>query len=346
MNHIFKFVLLGFVLFTTLNSAMASSVFIGNGGEGYKISNKLYVRDLVENGVYEHPFFGGRHDSNFVDLINPDLLNQLQLDRDLLNQKMNDIESIFPGLSQLLLKVAGLYSWTLISDSLGLLPDDGQIIKVPYQERVQIANRSLLSIRLQRSYWQQLDDKNKIALFIHEIVFSMLKPIPQANQPSVLHQPARLARQITGDLFKGETFWSAPAQNSVKNLLKLALNLNDEDLKPKTVITRISLNFAGKREELLVNSQALSDTEIRYLTSDICEKIATMNSYELSFALFLRTPTLKAVYFQTQYGAEVGIEVGFMETVSGLNISAYQIFEHCPDKLYRKITKEIGINLN
>ena len=188
--------ILFFLSLNFFNTVYTSTVIIGNGGEGYKIANQIYVRDLAENGIHLNPYFGNRSDINFVDEIDQNLINKLDLDRVLLNLKLNDINSILPGFVHYLIETAHFHTWSFTGDNLSLLPDDGEIIKIPYQERVQIANRSLLSVRLQNKLWKQLDRKNQVALFIHELVFALLKPIPQHDQTNLFFQSSRVARQI------------------------------------------------------------------------------------------------------------------------------------------------------
>lgn len=80
--------ILFFLSLNFFNTVYTSTVIIGNGGEGYKIANQIYVRDLAENGIHLNPYFGNRSDINFVDEIDQNLINKLDLDRVLLNLKL------------------------------------------------------------------------------------------------------------------------------------------------------------------------------------------------------------------------------------------------------------------
>lgn len=187
------------VLFTF--ASQASTVVIGNAGEGYRLSGQIFLRDFVENNVYLKPYFGKKIKTEYIQEREVKLLNDLSLNSALVNQKLNDLDSIYPGLAKVLVKVMGMYSWELISDPLALLPDDGRIIEVPYSERIQLANRSLLTIKLQKEYWQQLSPENRVGLFMHELIFSLVKPAQINAQSGLVYQSARLARQIVGAIF-------------------------------------------------------------------------------------------------------------------------------------------------
>ena len=251
MCRLFKFLVLSLFM---VNVGEASTVVIGNGGEGYRMGHQIYVRDLVENSVHANPYFGDHRASDYIQDFDQTLLRNLNLDLDLLNQKLNDIDSVFPGLAAALVATSRLYSWSLIDESLALLPDEGEIIHIPYEERVQIANRSILSVRLQKQIWQSMNPSHQVALFTHELIFALVQPTSLDHENLIFQQSARLARQITGQLFAASTYRNSQERQALINLMKMAFNIPVDRLEERFQL-RLILDMNDTSSDLIVMTE-------------------------------------------------------------------------------------------
>ena len=191
-------------LFLLLVSSTAQAhIFVGNGGEGMRVGGKLHVRDLYDYNLHIRPFFGSTTDLIFNFEAEPDGLAELGYPRALLLRKLTDINIIEPDLGTALLVAMRHYTWLAVDEPLGLLPDDGPMFVQP-GTRVQIANRDLTTIRVDRKLWRELSPENQVALLIHEAVYSLVRPVCQQGSPNCAKktQSARWAREITSHFFR------------------------------------------------------------------------------------------------------------------------------------------------
>lgn len=317
-----------------VSHSFASTLIIGNAGEGYRIDGQLYLRDFVESNVHVNPYFGTKVKTDYSLLKENKFFSDLDLDINLVNQKLNDLNIIYPGLADALVKVMSIYSWTLVPDQLGLLPDDGQIIKIPYTERVQIANRSLLNIRLQKSYWQQLNPKNRVGLFMHELIFALLKPIKLNNQSEFVYQPSRLARQIVGFIFSESTYLDPQVANSVLNLMQMAFGLNYPSLEAQYSI-RFSLM---KQEELkLTIDEAVLEKNLDNFLNRMCTQNEKKSEENWVFFVVSNHPKVIQSPFHTSYGLEIGMRIDFETWASSFKVSSLDLTRQCESVLKNKI---------
>ncbi|RZA05007.1 MAG: hypothetical protein EOP11_13840, partial [Proteobacteria bacterium] len=56
-----------------------------------------------------------------------------------------------------------------------------------------------MAIRIHRPSWDRLDENNKAALVLHEVIYSLVRPVP--NRQGDWIQPASTARFITAQVF-------------------------------------------------------------------------------------------------------------------------------------------------
>lgn len=191
-----------FLTFFITNLA-AAGILVGNGGEGAIDGKQIYVRDLYDAGIHLSPYFGEKADDQWLTWFQKSKLNKLSISKNLLAKKLTDINSIEPQLGSWVSQAIDQYNWVLTDKELNLLLDDAPIRKNSENSRVQIANRDLTTIRLNTKSWNTLSDNHKIALVIHEALFSMTKPECK-NPPSCTEffQASRVAREIVSTLFK------------------------------------------------------------------------------------------------------------------------------------------------
>ena len=216
------------ILICTFNAKARANGFVGAGGDGVEIGGKIIVHDLFSLGIKEHPYFG-----NQIDPLLPELPPQSAMNftfpRLLLRQKLTDLNRIAPGLGDFVLMSMRSYTWVLADFELKPILDPDDVVILPTGARlVQIANRLGLTIRIHRQRWIRLDDANKVALLIHEAIYSLVQPVPAPGGFAV--QNARAAREITGAFFEESFFSRNPAK--VFGALAAELAIPDEVVSP------------------------------------------------------------------------------------------------------------------
>lgn len=180
----------------------------GNGGDGLWLDGKLYSLDLVEAGVEMNPYF----DSTVP-------MNQMILDRltkkldskiypvNLLAAKLSEISSVHSKLGIIILKSIEMYQWRLVNSTLMDVQDEDSILAYPKADLVQLATRNLTTVSIDRSLWAKLDDANKVALVIHEMMYALDMPVHELNPYkygeylNYWSQSSPSARQLTGYFF-------------------------------------------------------------------------------------------------------------------------------------------------
>jgi hypothetical protein len=172
----------------------------GNGGDGITIDGKLYVLDLVEAGVEQDPHFGDGTG------IIPSVLRKLTAHLgneyfpiEKIATKLADIEAIDPVMARIILRGIELYNWRLVSSSLVNVRDENTLLD--YENLSQLAIRRNGTIMINRNLWQQLDDANKVALVLHEVLYALVKPETTSDG---IEQDSVTARELTGYLFTND----------------------------------------------------------------------------------------------------------------------------------------------
>jgi hypothetical protein len=215
--------------FFTSNFAKANGleeIFVGNGGDGVKEGQRLFLRDLFQVGVHRSPWFGEE--------IDPDLLKAVstihfpvEFDSRLLARKLTDLNFVDPALGSIFVQAIKMHNWLVVDQPLSNVPAYGDPVVV--DSYVQLASRLGPNIRLNKQGWEKLDPENQIALLLHEVVFTFAKP--QNFGRGEWHQNALQVREITGALFQN-TFWG-PRVNSLRRLildhLQIELGLGSQE---------------------------------------------------------------------------------------------------------------------
>lgn len=209
-------------LVTALSSlpVWAGGYVIGNGGQGIEKNGVLTLRDLVEAGVEHNVFIGKDEDPLIMSRMGglPIPQDQLPVSKDLLARKLSDLNSLYPNLGLFVLDAIKSYSWIAINTSLDFTPDPEHFLATKPQDLIQIANRLDSTIRVDRSKWLEMDQGNRVALVIHEALYSLLKET--CNSENICSQQARAARAITGRLFS-ESMFTGKSQDEIHRIVAL-----------------------------------------------------------------------------------------------------------------------------
>jgi hypothetical protein len=195
------------VLLILVGTNIAEAHRVGNGGDGVKQGNKIYLLDLVESGVETNPRFNAPQNGD--DLFSKQLKSHLPFMSDevstLLSRKIFEISRIDPVLAWSILQGIGMYSWNLTS-RLSDIPDEETNLAIDPANLVQIAIREGQRIQIYENGWAQLEDSNKPALIIHEVLYALS---PLEKDGDGFRQRSLVARELVGLLFSqesGDTF--------------------------------------------------------------------------------------------------------------------------------------------
>lgn len=168
----------------------------GNGGDIRLIENNYYSLDLIEAGVHLNPYdssgatYSKRIDE-WVDLYFG--LQEFAGIRQKLKQKLGDLESIDMIAAHSILLSASNYVWTFIYDqNLVEIYDEFSNVK---GENIQVGIRRNRSIQVHANLYHRLNDDNKLAFVLHELINALSK------DTLVLVENTK-ARELTGLLFR------------------------------------------------------------------------------------------------------------------------------------------------
>lgn len=175
---------------------------VGNAGEVFRVGGRLHLRDL-----YDAPkiVFG----NEIVPLIQQAFLasplSALPLsepERAMLLYKLTDIERMEPNLGLYLIEGSRFYEWRFVNEPLKLIDDPLVMELPPGSERLTAANRFYYTIRLQRGLWQEMNSETRVALIIHELLYSLIN-VQCDPETSYCAQSAVPVRELVAKAFSG-----------------------------------------------------------------------------------------------------------------------------------------------
>lgn len=258
-----------FVFLMIFSLAKADYFFIGNAGEGYLIDKGLFTRDLYDYDLHLQPWIGTNADPLLKKAVNK--WNPLELSEhecDLLAQKLTDLNQAKKYLGDDFLLILQFFSWTWTNENLVLLQPDEIRRSIDESKRVSIANRYLQSIVINKASFQKLNSENKIALILHEVVFSLITT--EFNPQGI--QSLSMARQIVAGLFNKQVLFSSGFLAMVNYLniespgafdttstraLKenfIYVQFNERPMDFSRVLQKVSLKSLSRRSSKLANN--------------------------------------------------------------------------------------------
>ena len=180
--------------------------FVGNGGQAIDIDGELVPRDLFELHLHREPYFGPTADpAVLMRLASFSLLSGLHVPEDLMAIKLTDLSSVSRGLGDCFLRALERYDWQFVTEPLPRTNECDPYIQlasgVPW---VQVANRLRETIFVHQPSWERLSPQHKVAILIHEAVYSLL--MPTAVDGKSFQQVGPEARLIAGNAFNAEVF--------------------------------------------------------------------------------------------------------------------------------------------
>lgn len=142
----------------------------GNGGVGVLVENgaKVYLLDFAENGIEESAFFKER------DMFDEDILESIELSLDpeifpttLIAAKLSELRRHSSTNSYILTRIISKLKWRVVNFDL-LKTNDEKSKIVLGENRVQLASRVRLTVRINSKYLDKLDPENFTGLVLHE----------------------------------------------------------------------------------------------------------------------------------------------------------------------------------
>jgi hypothetical protein len=151
-----------------------ASIFVGNGGEGVLVDGHVFLRDLSDNDLSQNLLIGPKRDKRVLASLGRSSLAGISVDLDLLARKLTDVNFMSPQLGNYLAAAASYYQWVLVKEKLAPIQDEG----TPYSHEgyLPLANRYLSTVRIQRQLWEKMSARQRVALVVHELVFSLARP--------------------------------------------------------------------------------------------------------------------------------------------------------------------------
>lgn len=199
MKLVSSFILMVLISFT----AMAGIRDVGSGGAGILENGQLHLLDLFEVGVTK-PMI----DKSVVP--DADLLEKSKAmphfsdaESILFAQKLTELRRVSPRFANVLALAIEKYRWYLIETPLSLIREETPL-DLSKVEMVQIANRLENRIRIYKPYWLQLSPENRVALIVHELVYSVQRPVPVASSPNIFAVDSIRVRSAVAWMFSEE----------------------------------------------------------------------------------------------------------------------------------------------
>lgn len=336
-----------FYLFILLSfQSLSSTLFIGNGGELFEIDSKLVLRDFAEYNLFNQPHFECNDKSfpsvNKIDLI---FFSKLRISKELLSQKLCDIQLISPKLELVIAGLINHHSWVLVDQELGLLPDDSPLFELKSRKRLQLANRTLSTIRINKDLWFQLDESQKIGLIIHEMIYSLLKPFCIDQECNYKKQPARIARQITAMLFNKYTYSQLTEKENVKRSITQYLEIDDIANFTSEYNFKITTSLIDQKGQAIYQLSTSEISELNEHINHVCNLITTKESEEkklkVHVSLYSKVFSISSFSYQSNYGTEYGAKPIISNNIHAFVYQNIGNINVCESILLKKISEKL-----
>lgn len=182
---------------------------VGNGGDGYEVEEQVLLRDLLEAGISE-PEIGFISQKHHLDRIQNHPW-RLDFDADLLSRKISDLNTLVPLFGDAVLESLLAHELLPLQTKLARLNEGENLLDLPSEHLIQIANRLGAVIRIHQPSWNRMPQSHRVALLIHEALYSLVRLNCMAIGESEFTclPDTRKVREITGRLFLAHRHESA-----------------------------------------------------------------------------------------------------------------------------------------
>jgi hypothetical protein len=273
------------LMFSSLLS-FAGPVVIGNGGNAIKIEDRFYLLDLAEQGIAQEPNFKANYSKFFHQYFLTRAMNYpnrfLGTTLDLFSQKLAELAELDPVYAESLITAFENTRWMFVNYRLNDIPVDS-IIAGPYY---QVAARTNDVILFDNIYWDNMDEKNRVALIIHELNYILIQP--QTVVEVAVLKSAFKSRLQTGYLFTQNLEFIEPEAFSkrIDPLFPTRFDpaISQIDFYPFYFKNTRGIEKMAFNPYVLINGMLpgprLAHTTLAYFQYSICEQ----NAFELQSA--------------------------------------------------------------
>lgn len=200
------FRLLFLILILTCFNAEArrGGYVVGNGGDGFLLDDNetILLRDLVEmnispSDIQIDPLFLR---PKLVELLKTKFSAVSPVPVEELALHLSKIYNEDRRWTFILLRVIQAYNWVFVDQKLEPVPS-GVTVQLPEERLVQIANRFLNTIKINRKAFLQMPKSHQAALILHEALYALVRPTcVTLNQCT---QPPEVVRSVVGNIYLG-----------------------------------------------------------------------------------------------------------------------------------------------
>lgn len=218
----------------------------GNGGDGVKIGDKIYLLDLVEAGSEQLKVNVPQFDHSFITTEVKAISKTLSepIPEKMVISKLGEIYQKNQVLALTILSAMKQLSWRWVTFPLKDLKDEGNKLDIPRELLVQLALRVNQTVQIHKGSWDLLDDRNKTALLFHEIIYALMTP-ERSKDGMDMNSPR--VRALVGFLF---------SKNFQNERMDLILTTEAPHLVfPTTLNMKLQPIWGYKKESVLINQR-------------------------------------------------------------------------------------------
>lgn len=261
-----------FVLLQLLSLSGFAQFIAGNHGEGVLFGGKIYLRDLYIQGQLEDIYVGTSENSQIAQRIAGfDRIDLSESQKKLIIRKLSDIEFLSPCLGKIISDLFYLYNWKWTREKFTTPPESEEVTHTPLDQRVVVAKRYRSEILLQKDSWAKMPEAHQVALLIHEMIYSLVRPGHKPVVPGAAYQDVTAVRALVS------LFFSKPTAYSKSDLEVLSRELDVNSGVTCESLSRYNIQVQGISS--ISDSWALrSDSNLERDLKNICSKALAFSS--------------------------------------------------------------------
>lgn len=331
--------LLGIWIFA--QTSLAHSVFVGNACEVLKLEDKYLLRDFYEDAYYASnaPMIG--HGTlRYLRNVEASPVMNISVSASLLAKKLDQLGSVHPDLPLYLLEVMKSYNWLELNHRFGLLQEEGDLI--PAEMRMTLANRYLKTIRISLPVWTLLDETQKTAAILHEVLFSVVKT---ETSGEVTLQRSLAVKKVVAEIFKKD-FNPILVKDLLLKNFSLPLDgplLSSEDPTfPDAVSFSVLLrNQKGLQTKRYKVQDATTASALTDAVSRFCSQEVSSFSEPISYSFLANRSPIGIIEtsFQSLSGVQIALTLYSRSTAFGRTAAwSFKTSDECQKNIYSEIS--------
>lgn len=299
---------LGILLGFFVAPSSYAQFYLGNRGEGVALEEKVYLRDLYVYDLHKNPFVGKDIHAQIGERLRSfDRVPLTPPQWSLLARKISDVERAAPCMGKVLTDALFQFAWSLDELPFPLVDEREELRPVPSHMRVTVAARYLSMIHIYRPAWDKMPDEHKVALLIHELIYSLVSPThrPGHGAGSPSYQNVAVVRALVAK------FFTRPELSSRVDIEVLTRQL----ALPRSAWsceTLSSYSVSGSFAPSIVSSIALSETALEKDLRPFCQAEALGQTGPFSVAWKFQSGSFQIRHLR--YRAEISENQSTLQT--------------------------------